>query len=384
MVSIPCTGGSSWKHVNKGKGKKTRKLIAKRVRDFRLIWLAFERVCETAHKLGHPILIEWPKGCDYWRRREVVRLLKRYKFQSTTFNGCMYGLVSQVKATRGRPIAKPWRFDCTHPGMLAGFDRVCRPGPDGLCQHSKLEHVPCAGADTRLTEGYTDEMVKIIHNNFSKHCRVMLAGSGSPVSCGCIVSRAQVCGGSRLPPLLLPSVAPTVLGVLALPDPTPLVKPAVVARWFPSASQQSPSPVGRQVLHRTSMSGDGHDPARAVPWDPNAPADSGRTAQDFMVGTGDFAHLGGELRVGVDGITRRIPDEELVANRELRWAEILAGSGTAGTPYVSTPAPPAPSGAPPPPPPPPTAPSPIPLSGRNRRKPYEEKTKKRKHQNNIF
>ena len=76
-ISIPCTGGCSWKHVNKKRGKATRRLIAKRIRDFRLIWSACLKVLEASRR-GCVICLEWPRSCDYWKRREVKRTLRKH------------------------------------------------------------------------------------------------------------------------------------------------------------------------------------------------------------------------------------------------------------------------------------------------------------------
>ena len=120
-ISIPCTGGCSWKHVNKGRGKSTRKLLAKRIRDFRLIWASALHVMEAAAKNGCTICIEWPRSCDYWKRREVMRALRQFGLESTIFHGCMYGLVSSMKSTKGRPINKAWRVATNNRGMMKGL-----------------------------------------------------------------------------------------------------------------------------------------------------------------------------------------------------------------------------------------------------------------------
>ena len=124
-LSIPCTGGTPWKHYNMKRGKSTRKLIAKRIRDFRMIWASAEKVMEKATQNSCVICLEWPKNCDYWKRKEVLRTIEKLGLESTTFHGCMYGLVSQMRSTKGYPINKPWRLATNRRRMMRNLDRVC-------------------------------------------------------------------------------------------------------------------------------------------------------------------------------------------------------------------------------------------------------------------
>ena len=108
--------------------------------------------------------MEWPKGCDYWKRREVVRELNRHCRYTTIFNGCMYGLVSTIRSTKGRPISKPWKLACSHKEMTFALDKRCYSSE--CCARTGTPHVTCHGQDTRLSEEYTDEIVHQVHDNF--------------------------------------------------------------------------------------------------------------------------------------------------------------------------------------------------------------------------
>ena len=66
----------------------------------------------------------------------------------------MYGLMSHVLKTSGMPIRKPWTVATTIKEMSL---------PGRKCDHKASEHAPCAGADTKTIEGYTDELVTQIH-----------------------------------------------------------------------------------------------------------------------------------------------------------------------------------------------------------------------------
>ena len=67
------------------------------------------------------------------------------------FDGCMYGLKSQFKDV-GTAIKKPWR--------------IVSWGVAFKDLHSKCDgshtHGPCAGRETRLTQLYTDKIVRCV------------------------------------------------------------------------------------------------------------------------------------------------------------------------------------------------------------------------------
>ena len=68
------------------------------------------------------------------------------------FDGCMFGLRSQAAATRGTLLRKPWSIAST-----ADLTGICR-----LCDRSHA-HAKTQGSDTKLTEGYTEDLVDQIH-----------------------------------------------------------------------------------------------------------------------------------------------------------------------------------------------------------------------------
>ena len=67
------------------------------------------------------------------------------------FDGCMYGLKSKYNKI-GTPIKKPWRII----SWGVSFNKL----------HEKCDgshaHGPCAGRETRITQLYTEQIVKII------------------------------------------------------------------------------------------------------------------------------------------------------------------------------------------------------------------------------
>ena len=98
--------------------------------------------------------IEWPRSSSYWRDRKVKAALRKWGCEQHHLDGCMYGLVSQVAATSGMPLKKPW----TIASNATGFRSLCRK-----CDHTH-EHAKIQGADTKPTEGYTDALADEIHS----------------------------------------------------------------------------------------------------------------------------------------------------------------------------------------------------------------------------
>ena len=105
--------------------------------------------------------IEWPRSCAYWRRSQVKRALKRWRCMHTKLDGCVYGLVSTQATTRGTPLRKPWTIahSCD---AFSGLGLTC----DGTHRHVRTQ-----GADTSITEGYTDSLADAIHSAWYCACR---------------------------------------------------------------------------------------------------------------------------------------------------------------------------------------------------------------------
>ena len=114
----------------------------------------------SASHLGG-VAFEWPCGCTYWHDRRVRSFIKRDNLTEIQFDGCMYGLTSHVARTSGMPIRKPWTVATTMTELSLLGRR---------CDHKASDHAPCAGADTKTTEGYTDELVTQIHAAVANWC----------------------------------------------------------------------------------------------------------------------------------------------------------------------------------------------------------------------
>ena len=121
---------------------------------FKKIWTAFTIVGRECQSHGGKIAIEWPQGCEYWRMKTVDKFLNDLQLRKVRIDGCALGLTDE----KGIPIRKPWTIATNDTYLFRKFQNKVCPGTQ---QHP--EHCPAAGKYTKMTENYTDKMVKIIH-----------------------------------------------------------------------------------------------------------------------------------------------------------------------------------------------------------------------------
>ena len=155
--SAPCTGGSTWQFINLRRGPETVAKVKLHWKLFKRLWAAFEVVAEHALSVGARVFVEWPRKCVYWKNDRVAKFLSRHGFVSADFDGCMYGLVAVHGPNAGMPIQKPWRVACSPNSSL----------PTLLCKRcdGSHDHTRCEGQNTLLTQGYTPEIAKIVHQS---------------------------------------------------------------------------------------------------------------------------------------------------------------------------------------------------------------------------
>ena len=87
--------------------------------------------------------------------------MARHRIAEVHFDGCMYGLTSSMPSQLGKPIRKPWTIATS----MRELNLLCRK-----CEHERSEHAPCAGSETKGTEGYTDELVVNLHAAVKQWC----------------------------------------------------------------------------------------------------------------------------------------------------------------------------------------------------------------------
>ena len=152
--SSPCTGGTSWTHVNMHRGSATLNKIKGYWAEFRKLRKRLEEIACVAIPHGVAIFIEWPRGCRYWTNSNVARFLDKYGFKFVDFDGCMYGLVASHGKGAGLTIKKPWRVAYLNSSLGEFLHLKC----DGSHEHS-----PCSGRNTSDTERYTPMIARAVH-----------------------------------------------------------------------------------------------------------------------------------------------------------------------------------------------------------------------------
>ena len=152
--SLPCTAGSPWQRLNR-RHEGARAKIDANIEIFESLVLNFVVLARHVKaRKSSDIAYEWPKECDLWNRPEVENMVYEFGLNKVSFHGCALGLTAE----NGIPIKKPWTV-ATSSKKLA--DRLGKYQCAGPSVH--LMHHPCAGKETKRTEGYTDEMAEEIH-----------------------------------------------------------------------------------------------------------------------------------------------------------------------------------------------------------------------------
>ena len=163
-ASMPCTGGSPWQQINRHKpGGEER--LQQHIRDFKAIWKSFVPIALECNKHGGKVAIEWPTGCSYWKLPEVKGFMSYLCLKQAQCHGCALGLTDKD----GKPIKKPWTIATNDANLHKSLNKMQCPGKLAHPEHTRLE-----GKLTKLSEEYTDDMVKIIHRAWkqSTACRV--------------------------------------------------------------------------------------------------------------------------------------------------------------------------------------------------------------------
>ena len=147
----PCTGGSPWNRLNKNVSEATAHRIGMKAFLYWELWKEFLDCLMKVMELNAMALLELPRGCDYWRDERMVSMINGTDSHDHMFDGCMYGLKTQYTDV-GLATKKPWG--------------IVEWGVSFNDLHSKCDgshsHGQCAGRETRMTQLYTEEIVKYI------------------------------------------------------------------------------------------------------------------------------------------------------------------------------------------------------------------------------
>ncbi len=181
--SIPCTGGSTWQHVNEAMFKENGDMEALQRLEglratFRLLWQCLAKLANHVLPQG-TLCIEWPASCAYWKEEVVMRDMARWGMSDAVLHGCAYGLTTPKSV----PVKKPWRVASTNPLIPRLLSRTCS-GSHG--------HQASRGKVCKETESYTPSLAARIHLAF---LLIMLA----------IIPADSCFGSTALPTLWAPA-----------------------------------------------------------------------------------------------------------------------------------------------------------------------------------
>ena len=154
--SIPCTAGSPWQHINKHHPNADQKM-KEHLKVFRKLIANFRKAAKEVMERGGDVSFEWPTQCSLWGDSEVIEMLEELSLNQVHLHGCAAGLRDDT----GVPVKKPWTVATTSKTLL---DRLGANQCPGKELHPT--HHPCAGGETKRTEEYTDDMVRLIHEAF--------------------------------------------------------------------------------------------------------------------------------------------------------------------------------------------------------------------------
>ena len=120
----------------------------------------FTLLAAAVEKAGGKYAIEWPQGCEYWRKEIVESFLGANGAQMASFNGCAFDLRSKAS---GLLLKKPWR-------IATNCDEVYRSFASAKCTQDH-EHGRVEGIDTVATGEYTAALVRRVHHAWKTHAR---------------------------------------------------------------------------------------------------------------------------------------------------------------------------------------------------------------------
>ena len=149
-VSLPCTGGSSWSHVNLTLPGNREKVVEAK-KKFVKLWASFVDMSAGLDKVGVQYAIEWPKHCVYWNWSRVKKWIEAHPVQKAHFDGCRFGLINK----KGEYVKKPWTIATTIHQLYDKFSGKC-------CKGGHF-HGKC----TKESESYTSPFARTVHSTFS-------------------------------------------------------------------------------------------------------------------------------------------------------------------------------------------------------------------------
>ena len=148
-------------------GEATAHAIRMKAAQYWRLWDEFSTCLLYSLNIDAMALLELPNGCDYWRDDRMMNLLDGTDVHDHRFDGCMYGLRTTYCKHQKR-LKKPWRvisWGVSFPSLREQCD-------------GKHDHGKCEGRETKLTQEYTEKMIRIIMSRVNRESVKRMGGAG--------------------------------------------------------------------------------------------------------------------------------------------------------------------------------------------------------------
>ena len=162
--SLTCTGGSPRQYMNLAKAKRigdeaaVERVHAQHAKGMKLFDAAAVIVEATA-RAAPGLAWEWPKRCSYWHVPRVSAFHQRFAWYSCEVHGCMVGLRSINRAEYGELMQKAWTIKSNREHFCVVLGIKCDRSHSHVHVHG--------GRNTKMTERYTPDFAKRVHDAFS-------------------------------------------------------------------------------------------------------------------------------------------------------------------------------------------------------------------------
>ena len=159
VISILCTGGTTWTYVDEKHPDAEQRTQAEHKRFQRLLRAA-ELVAQVAMKHGGWTIIGLPRHNRYWNWASVKDVCHKFDLKFSHLDGCAFGL----KSSTGDPIMMPWRFATNCVPIYERLNGVhCR----GRGWH---RHAIAQGQETKGTGTYPFLLAAQMHAGYHDAC----------------------------------------------------------------------------------------------------------------------------------------------------------------------------------------------------------------------
>ena len=151
-LSLPCTGGCSWNHINKDNPGGLEK-IKDHQKLFKVLFNNAKLLIEKIEDIRPIITMELPTSTEYWRWNRVKKFLEDNKMEKYSFHGCSFGLRNK----KGQYLKKGWTLASNDDSFSIFNDYECT---------KDHQHGSSRGRDLKDAESYTFEMTDLMHKTF--------------------------------------------------------------------------------------------------------------------------------------------------------------------------------------------------------------------------